>query len=140
MGELLLSTEKLTRILDVGSTSITVEAGVTITAIQEALAARGAWFPAGPTWPGAFAGGVVATNAAGAATFKYGSVRSWVDALVVILANGSTFPIRRGRCVESDGALRVPSAGGTFSFRSQAIACRTSSSVRRAITLHPTWT
>ena len=48
MGETLLSTEKLTHILDVSSTSITVEAGVTITAIQEALDAHGAWFPAGP--------------------------------------------------------------------------------------------
>ena len=112
MGELLLSTEKLTRIIEVGPGYATVEAGVSIAALQAALATCGAWFPAAPTWTGAFAGGVVATNAAGAATFKYGSVRRWVDAIVVILANGSALHIRRGQYVESEGALRVPSAGG----------------------------
>ena len=111
MGETVLSTEKLTRILDVGSTSITVEAGVTITAIQEALVAHGAWFPAGPTWPGAYAGGAVATNAAGAATFKYGSVRSWVDALVVVLADGAELAMRRGRCRATGRLLRIPREG-----------------------------
>src|SRR3954469_21643151 len=80
MGDTVLSTEKLTRILDVGPSHITVEAGVPAAAIQDALACHGAWFPPVPTFTGAFAGGIVATNAAGAATFRYGAVRQWVDA------------------------------------------------------------
>jgi D-lactate dehydrogenase (cytochrome) len=108
MGETILSTEKLTRIVDIGTKSITVEAGVSIAAMQEALAAHGAWFPAAPTWPGAFAGGVVATNAAGAATFKYGSVRAWVEGLVVVLASGHELTIARGEHVATGRTLRVP--------------------------------
>ena len=113
MGELLLSTERLTRVIEVGAGHATVEAGVSIAALQDALAAHGAWFPAAPTWTGALAGGVVATNAAGAATFKYGSVRRWVEAIGVVLADGSALQIRRGAYVETDGRLRVPTRSGT---------------------------
>jgi D-lactate dehydrogenase (cytochrome) len=112
MGELLLSTERLTRILHVGPDSVTIEAGVSVAAMQETLALRGAWFPPAPTWTGAFAGGLVATNAAGAATFKYGPVRPWVEALTVVLADGSELTIRRGDVRGRDRRLRVPTARG----------------------------
>ena len=108
MGEVLLSTEKLTRILELTSSSIRVEAGVSVAAMDEALAARGAWFPPAPTYTGAFAGGIVATNAAGAATFKYGSVRGWVEALTLVLADGSELAIERGKVRARDGVLIVP--------------------------------
>ena len=84
MGEIVLSTEKLTRVLDAGPTQIRVEAGVPVAVIQEALAAHGAWFPPVPTFTGALAGGIVATNAAGAATFRHGAVRPWVEELTEI--------------------------------------------------------
>jgi D-lactate dehydrogenase (cytochrome) len=112
MGELVLSTEKLTRILDVGPSHIRVEAGVTVAAMQAALAAHGAWFPPVPTFTGAFAGGIVATNAAGANTFRHGAVRRWVEAIDVVLGDGSTLAIRRGGVRARDGVLRVPAAGG----------------------------
>ena len=108
MGELLLSTEKLDRILEVAPSSVRVEAGVSVAAMQEALARSGAWFPPAPTFTGAFAGGIVATNAAGAATFKYGSVRQWVQAITVVLADGAALAIERGRVRASGRALRVP--------------------------------
>jgi D-lactate dehydrogenase (cytochrome) len=117
MGELVLSTEKLTRILSAGSTHATVAAGVSIAVLQATLAEHGAWFPAAPTFTGAVAGGVVATNAAGAATFKYGSVRAWVDALVVVLADGSELSVRRGQYVADDRMLRVPTAAGVVGVR-----------------------
>src|SRR5260370_39268204 len=59
MGEVVLSTEKLTRVLDVGPSHVRVEAGVPVAVIQDALAARGAWFPPVPTFTGALAGGIV---------------------------------------------------------------------------------
>ena len=91
MGERILSTAKLTGI-DIGGGRVTVGAGVTVAAMQDALTQTGAWFPPAPTFTGACAGGIVATNAAGAATFKYGSVREWVDALTVVLADGDARP------------------------------------------------
>lgn len=96
LGEVVLSTEKLNRILDIGPGFVRVEAGVPVAAMQEALAKAGAWFPPVPTFTGAFAGGIVATNAAGAATFRHGPVRPWVQALTVVLADGTELAIERG--------------------------------------------
>jgi D-lactate dehydrogenase (cytochrome) len=112
MGEVVLSTEKLTRVLDVGASHIRVEAGVPVAVIQDALAKRGAWFPPTPTFTGAFAGGIVATNAAGAATFRHGPVRPWVQELTVVLADGSELVIRRGQTRARGRRLRVPTASG----------------------------
>jgi D-lactate dehydrogenase (cytochrome) len=95
MGELILATTRMARILDVAAGFITVQPGVTVAAMQERLAASGAWFPPAPTFTGACAGGIVATNAAGAATFKYGSTRNWVEALTVVLADGTVLELRR---------------------------------------------
>ena len=96
MGERLLSTARMTRVLGETDTSITVEAGISVQAIQDHLAARGAWFPPSPTFTGATAGGVVSTNAAGAATFKYGTTREWVQGLTVVLADGRILKLVRG--------------------------------------------
>jgi D-lactate dehydrogenase (cytochrome) len=114
MGETVLSTERLTRVVGIGASHITVEAGVPVAAIQDALAARGAWFPPVPTFTGAFAGGMVATNAAGAATFRHGAVRRWVEALTVVLADGSMLTLRRGDVRALDGVLLVPTEKGAI--------------------------
>ena len=59
-----------------------------------------------PTYLGAFAGGAVATCAAGAATFKYGTVREWVDGLTVVLAGGDVLTLSRGECSRGRWPLR----------------------------------
>ena len=96
MGETLLSTARLNRIVGETGTTITAEAGVTVAALQEHLAQRGAWFPPAPTFTGATVGGIVSTNAAGAATFKYGTTREWVQGLTIVLADGAIFRVTRG--------------------------------------------
>ena len=61
-----------------------------------------------PTYDGAVAGGVIATNAAGAATFEYGSTREWVRAITVVLADGSVLDLERGRTTaHSDGYFEL---------------------------------
>jgi D-lactate dehydrogenase (cytochrome) len=108
MGEVVLSTEKLNRILEIGPGFIRVEAGVPVAAMQEALAQAGAWFPPAPTFTGAFAGGIVATNAAGAATFRHGPVRPWVQALTVVLADGTELAVRRGEVRAQSMGIPLP--------------------------------
>src|SRR6266511_3199282 len=118
MGEMLLGTARLNRILDSGDQWIRVEAGVTLTDLDATLANAGKYYPPAPTFMGAFVGGTVATNAAGAATFKYGTTRDWVAGLTVVLANGDVLEIRRGettadadgqfRLALSDGPIRIP--------------------------------
>ena len=114
MGETIVATTKMARIVDVAPGRITVEPGVTVAAMQERLRAEGGWFAPVPTFTGAFAGGIVATNAAGAATFKYGSTRRWVEALTVVLADGTILEINRGNHRARDGHFMLDTRSGTI--------------------------
>ncbi|MBI3493955.1 MAG: FAD-binding oxidoreductase [Acidobacteria bacterium] len=108
MGEMLLSTSRLNRIIDIGADWVRVEAGVTLADLDAALAQAGKYYPPAPTFTGAFVGGTVATNAAGAATFKYGATRDWVRALTVVLANGDVLDVERGSTFASgDGTFEI---------------------------------
>jgi len=95
-GGLLLSTDRLTRIDDAGPNHVRVGAGVPLETLQAHLRTSNRWYAPAPTFMGAFTGGVVATNAAGAATFKYGTTRSWVDGVTVVLPCGHVLDIERG--------------------------------------------
>ncbi len=72
-------------------------ASVTWAQVNDAARAYGLRLPTDPS-SGAFAtsGGMVATNAAGARTVRYGSVRDWVDAIEIVDADGSVRTVRRG--------------------------------------------
>jgi D-lactate dehydrogenase (cytochrome) len=111
-GELLVSTGRMNRILRIDAQSATVEAGVPLSALEEAAHRVGATYPPRPTFAGAFAGGAVATNAAGAATFKYGSTREWVEALTVVLASGEVLEIARGECLADDDGFAIRNDAG----------------------------
>ncbi len=95
-GDVVLSTRALTAVDVRPDLRVRAGAGVPLAELQRVLAARGLYYPPVPTYDGAFVGGTVATNAAGAATFKYGSTRQWVDGLTVVLADGSVLTIERG--------------------------------------------
>jgi D-lactate dehydrogenase (cytochrome) len=98
-GGLVLSTERLTSIHESGQGHIRVGAGVPLETLQKLLHRHGRWYAPIPTFTGAFVGGVVSTNAAGAATFKYGATREWVDGLTVVLACGDVLDLERGQVV-----------------------------------------
>ncbi len=108
MGETVVSTDRMNQVLAVEASSITVQAGVSLHHLQEHASAQGSYYPPVPTFDGAVAGGVVATNAAGAATFKYGSTRDWVVALTVVLPTGDVLELERGEVVaHPDGYFDV---------------------------------
>ena len=71
MGETIVSTRRLSGIEMIGADRVRAGAGVTIEALNRAIEAAGRYYPPSPTFSGACVGGTVATNAAGAATFKY---------------------------------------------------------------------
>jgi D-lactate dehydrogenase (cytochrome) len=92
---------------------VRVGAGVPLVELRRALAERGRYYPPVPTFDGAFIGGTIATNAAGAATFKYGSTRQWVESIVVVLADGSVIDIQRGHVTAArDGCFDLETASG----------------------------
>ncbi|HUF25327.1 MAG TPA: FAD-binding oxidoreductase [Vicinamibacterales bacterium] len=111
-GGVVLSTQKLLGIDRAGPDHVRAGAGVTLVALQESLDTWGAWFPPVPTFMGAFAGGVVATNAAGAATFRYGTTRAWVDGLTCVMTCGCVLDIERG-ATRADPGFAITCAHGT---------------------------
>jgi D-lactate dehydrogenase (cytochrome) len=100
-GGFILSTERLSHIDLHADGRVRAGAGVPLSVLQDSLARAHRWYPPVPTFTGAFVGGAIATNAAGAATFKYGSTRPWVDALTVVLACGCVLDLERGAAVTS---------------------------------------
>jgi D-lactate dehydrogenase (cytochrome) len=115
MGETLLSTARLNAIESIGVDRVRVQAGVSLTSLDRELERAGRYYPPAPTFFGAFAGGTIATNAAGAATFKYGTTRRWVDALTVVLPSGDVLDIERGvTCAHEQGYFELHLRGGTI--------------------------
>ena len=113
MGDVLLSTARMNAIEAIGADAVRVQAGVTLAALDEALLAAGRYYPPAPTFTGAFVGGTVATNAAGAATFKYGTTRDWVQALTIVLASGDVLDVHRGATrAHRDGYFELALAAG----------------------------
>ena len=111
-GGIVISTQKLLGIERVDADHVRVGAGVPLIALQGSLDQWGAWFPPVPTFMGAFAGGVVATNAAGAATFRYGTTRAWVDGLTCVMTCGCALDIVRG-ATRADPDFEIACAHGT---------------------------
>jgi D-lactate dehydrogenase (cytochrome) len=100
-GETLLSTARLRAIGAPAPDHVIVDPGVVLAELARELAARGQCYPPLPTYDGATVGGTVATNAAGAATFKHGATRAWVRGLTVVLAAGGVLEITRGEVTAS---------------------------------------
>ena len=114
IGEVVVTTERMNHIELVDRDLVRVGAGVTLAALDEALAVAGRYYPPAPTFAGAFVGGTIATNAAGAATFKYGATRDWVQAMTVVLPSGDVLDIARGEThARVEGYFDVDLESGT---------------------------
>jgi glycolate oxidase FAD binding subunit len=73
-----------------GDLTVTVEAGVTVAALQAALRERGQWLSLDPPDPErATVGGVIATNAAGPRRHLYGTARDLVIGATVVTGEGA---------------------------------------------------
>jgi glycolate oxidase len=86
-----LSMEKFNRIIDIDELNlqVVVEPGVITQVLQEAVAAKGLYYPPDPSSRGScFIGGNLAENAGGPRAVKYGVTKDFVLNLEVVLANG----------------------------------------------------
>jgi D-lactate dehydrogenase (cytochrome) len=107
-GDVVLSTRALTTLRKPSYGYIRAGAGVTVNVLQRSLAADALYYPPVPTFDGAFVGGTIATNAAGAATFKHGSTRRWIEAATIVLANGDILDVVRGKThASADGWFEI---------------------------------
>jgi D-lactate dehydrogenase (cytochrome) len=78
----------------------------------DSLTAREWLYPPDPTEMTAQLGGTAATNASGARSFFFGPTRGHVSALSLVLADGESAVIERGRSPERNGVLTFTSTGG----------------------------
>jgi D-lactate dehydrogenase (cytochrome) len=93
---LILNLSRMERIGEVRGHSVTIQPGVLLAELREVVAVEGLFFPPDPTETSASIGGMLACNASGALSFHYGSIRRWVRALRVMLADGEVLRLERG--------------------------------------------
>ncbi|MDO1558417.1 FAD-binding oxidoreductase [Brevundimonas sp. 2R-24] len=94
LGEVLLSTERLTAVRQVSplDDALTVESGVTLLQAQQAAAEVERLFPLSLAAEGtATVGGVISTNAGGTAVLRYGVMRDLVLGIEAVLPDGRVF-------------------------------------------------
>ena len=94
LNEVILSTKRLNKHISVDAEdfSVTVDAGVAVSAIQSAAAEHGLLFPLSLASEGSCtAGGIVSTNAGGVHVIRYGTTRALTLGLEAVLPNGEIF-------------------------------------------------
>jgi len=89
-GGIVISLEKMNKILEVDDDNFvaTVQPGVTLAELYEAVESRGLYYPLFPGETNATLGGNVSTNAGGMRAIKYGVTRNFVLGLEVVLPGG----------------------------------------------------
>lgn len=90
-ADIVLSLEKLNRVIDYQPANLTVraEAGITLEALNRTLAQHGQFLPLDPPFPDrATIGGILATNASGPLRVHYGAARDLLIGIRVALADG----------------------------------------------------
>ncbi len=105
-GEIVVSLRRLNRVraIDVANNTITVEAGCTLAAVQEAAAAADRLFPLSLAAEGtATIGGNLSTNAGGVQVLRYGNARELCLGLEVVLADGRIWNGLRGLRKDNTG-------------------------------------
>ncbi|MBN2362609.1 FAD-binding oxidoreductase [candidate division WOR-3 bacterium] len=89
-----------------------VSSPVTLDELQVSAAKENAYFVPNPTESSASMGGIIATDASGSRSFKYGSAKKFVTGLKGYFFDGTFFDIKRGQHVLSDDfEMNVPGRG-----------------------------
>lgn len=97
-------------VIDAARRTARAGAAVTLDELDRAARLEGLRLPPDPSsgrW--ATLGGMISTNAAGARTVRYGSVRPWVDAIELVTADGDRLRLARG--------VEPPAVAATGRFR-----------------------
>ncbi|OHD62263.1 MAG: hypothetical protein A2096_15125, partial [Spirochaetes bacterium GWF1_41_5] len=114
-GGWILSTEKLNKIIDIEkkNKSAVLECGVVVKDFLKIIDRENLFYPPFPTEKSALIGGNAATNASGEYSFKYGSTRSHIKKINVILPSGEMIGMERGQYRLNDN-FHLPDKNHTF--------------------------
>ena len=122
-GGLILNLSRLNAIGEIKGDQMTVQPGALLVDIRTAIKDSGLFFPSDLTETTASIGGMVANNASGARSFRYGAVRNWIQALEVVLANGETIRVERGVHTASGVDFQLGSLSGKLPVNSHLRRC-----------------
>ena len=111
-GGLVLNLSRMNAIGKIEGDRIVVQPGALLKDIRSTLKGSGQFFPPDPTETTASIGGMVANNASGARSFRYGAVRNWIQSLEIVLANGETGRVERGASRADGLDFRLGSIAG----------------------------
>lgn len=109
-GDILLSLARLNRVVEhaPGDMTVTVEAGLSLAGVQEALAPAGQWLALDPALPpAATIGGIVATAASGPRRLRYGGPRDQIIGVRIVRADG-TIAKGGGKVVKNVAGFDLP--------------------------------
>ena len=108
-GGVVLSTEKMKRVLevDVKNMTATVEPGVLLMEFPKALEGTGLFYPPDPGEKTATMGGNAMTNAGGMRAVRYGVTRDYVLGMEIVLADGSVIQVGGKNVKTSSGSSLV---------------------------------
>ncbi len=116
---ILISTEKLNKVIKIDSNrqTATIQPGVTVIQLQEELDKSGFFYPPNPTETLSTIGGNIATNASGSRTFRYGPTREFVKRLKILLSDGKIIEIKRGELYAKGTNLVIPCESGNLNIK-----------------------
>ncbi len=106
MGEVIVSFEKMNRILEFNETesTVSIEAGVITEELQNYATEKGLLYPVDFAARGSSQmGGNIATNAGGIKVVRYGLTRDWVAGLTVVTGNGDVLNLNNGLVKNATG-------------------------------------
>jgi len=114
-GGVIISTEKLNRLIELNLSEkyVRVEPGMILKDLQDYVEEHQLFYPPDPTERNCFIGAMVATNASGARSFKYGPTRDYVIGMRVVLPSGETISLERGQMVASAYTFSFQTDQGT---------------------------
>ncbi len=105
-GEVVVSMQKMNRILEFDPTdqTVTAEAGVVTETLQKFAEEKGLMFPVDFASRGSsHIGGNVATNAGGIKVLRFGLIRNWVAGLEVVTGTGEVLQLNNGLVKNATG-------------------------------------
>ncbi|MDR6841061.1 FAD-binding oxidoreductase [Pseudoxanthomonas sacheonensis] len=105
-GELVLSLERMNRVLDFNAVdrTLTVQPGIALEAVHNAAGEQGLEYPVDFAARGSCSiGGNIATNAGGIRVIRYGNTREWIAGMKVVTGTGELLDLNRGLVKNSSG-------------------------------------
>lgn len=105
-GELVLSLERMNRVLDFDAVdrTLTVQAGIPLQAVHNAARDHGLQYPVDFASRGSCSiGGNIAANAGGIRVIRYGNTREWIAGMKVVTGSGELLDLNRGLLKNSSG-------------------------------------